>query len=64
MSWLSLLAEQGGVLDGAMKGALRGAIIGGIAGGLVGLVMFVKRRMQKDGNENSDDDKPSSANKK
>jgi hypothetical protein len=56
MNWLLLLAEQGGVLDGALRGAVKGAIIGGVVGGLFGLgfalVNKFKRKPDEDDNSN------------
>jgi hypothetical protein len=54
MFWILLLAEQGGVLEGALRGGIRGAIIGGIVGAIFGLVYGVMRlRKKKDGNRDS-----------
>jgi Na+/glutamate symporter len=62
MIWASLLADQGGVLDGALKGAAKGAIMGAVGGGLVGLVFVVKRLLQK--NKQKDGEDKSSAEEK
>jgi hypothetical protein len=60
MSWVVLLADQGGVWEGALQGAIKGAIVGAVCGALVGLVLVVKRLLQKQGTDKDAGDKPSS----
>jgi len=53
-----LLAEQGGILDGALRGALNGAIIGGIMGALTWAGLQLYKRIQNRGAGKKDRDEP------